>query len=154
MRDDGLSRTLDERRWPAPIARQPARDLRRQGLARVSGKEVATRYGVLGHYVSGSMLPVYIAQGVIGGPNGTWLTPTSYAACMAPYNLGLNTPRDFCMLVDVTEFDELWGPGTADKSTLHPTIWQGGGIEFFVPRAIPLHLVREVVRLSPCGDTH
>ncbi len=150
MRDDSLSRALDERRWPGPVARQPSR----RGLSRTTGRDVAARYGLVAHYMSSSVLPTAMALGWIGGPGGTWLSPTPYAGCLVSYDLGLNTPRDLCILVDVSAFDEVWGPGTAEASTLHSTIWRGGGIEFFVPGPISIDHVREVIRLSPCGDTH
>lgn len=93
-------------------------------------------------------------RGALGGDYGCWLTPTPYAACMAPYNLGLNTPRDVCVLIDVSDIVEVWGPGTIPPSNQYPDTWRGGGIEFYTPTPIRLAAVREVIELAPCGDTH
>ena len=154
MRSDAFARALDERRWPNPIEARSAVDLRAQGLPPIPGKEVAARYGLLAHYLAGTFLPTVLTQGYIGSTGGTWLTPTPYPACLAPYNLGLYSPRDLCMLIDVSTLDGLWGPATAERSISFPAIWQGGAIEFFFPGRITLNHVRDIVRLQPCGDTH
>lgn len=82
------------------------------------------------------------------------MTPTIYAGCMAPYDLGLNTPRDICLLIDVEPLSELWGPGTSRFSSQHREIWKGGGIEFYSPFPIEVQNVAEVIELKPCGDRH
>jgi len=153
MRSDSLARTLDERRWSNPVEDRPALDLIGHGPS-ATGQEVAARYGLLAYFLQAMGLPLVLEQGFIGGPGGTWLTPTPYPGCLAPYDLGLNTPRDLCMLVDVSTLDQLWGPATADRSASHPTIWRGGAIEFFYHGPIRLDHVREVIHLHPCGDTH
>jgi len=80
----------------------------------LSGGQVAEKYGLLAHYATSDALRRYLEGDAIGGGyGGCWLTPTIYAACMAPYTLGLAAPKDVCLLVDVTDVAELWSPGTA-----------------------------------------
>lgn len=124
-----------------------------RGAPPIAGQLIAARYGLLAHYLSVTALPAIVAQAAIGGPGGTWLTPTPYAGCVAPYDLGLRSPRDLCMLVDVSQLARVWGPGTAVPSILYPTTWRGGAVEFFVPGPIPLRSVRELIRLHACGDS-
>jgi hypothetical protein len=116
---------------------------------------VADRYGLLSHYTIWQGLTLALDTGSVGGPQGCWLTPTPYAGCVAPYDLGLNTPRDVCLLVDVSELVQLWGPGMAAPSGLHPSIWRGGALEFYSPFPIEFTRVRRVViGVDTCGDTH
>ena len=109
-------------------------------------------YGFLAHYTTTDHFAQLLNIGTIGGNQGCWLTPTPYAACMTPYNLGLNTPRDRCLLVDVSDL-ELWGPGTTPPSSWHPGIWQGGAMEFF-SLPVPTDRIVQVYEIMPCGDRH
>jgi hypothetical protein len=154
MRDDGLARELDTSRWGAAIAQLPAAELRRRGEPPVSGQRVASAFGWLAHYVTTDVLTWYVERGAIGGEAGCWLTPTGYAACMAPYDLGLRSPRTFCLLVDVRTVPELWGPAAAAPSDLFPAAWQGWGLEFYSPTSISMGLVQRVLDVYPYGDTH
>jgi hypothetical protein len=150
VRHNRLAQALDGHRWNGPIHPEPAIQLYRTGK---QGARVASRFGVLAHYTSGPGLLWVAETGAIGHPRGTWLTPTPYAGCMVPYDLGLENPRDVCILVDVRELGDLWGPGTCRRSANFGAIWQGGGIEFYYPGPIPLRHVRRIIlSLSPCGD--
>ena len=101
MRDDEVARTLDAGRWNAPMPPYPAANFQSLNLPPVSGREVADRYGLLAHYTQWRYLPLMIQAGAIHA--GCWLTPTPYAECMAPYNLGLNSPREVCLLIDASQ---------------------------------------------------
>lgn len=152
MRANSLAKRFDEGRWPQAVPADSAHDLMLRRVRPVAGRQVASRYGLLAHYLAATTLPAVVAQAALGGPGGTWLTPTPYAGCVAPYDLGLRSPRDLCMLVDVSRLARMWGPGTAIPSNLFPTIWRGGAMEFFVPGPVPLQYVRAVIRLHTCGD--
>lgn len=156
MRNDNLARELDYWRWGGRgnISPFPAEELWRAGMSPVSGRKVASSYGLLAHYLTWDALVWVIEQGAIGGSQGCWLTPTPYAACMAPYDLGLNTPRNVCLLVDVSDLPELWGPGTSPPSGRYPAVWQGGGVEFFSTAPIDLGHIRDFQEIAPCGDSH
>ena len=133
----------------------PAEELWQRGVAPVSGSDVASRYGLLAHYTRRKWVPAMQSAGVLGRPGaGCWLAPTAHSACMVPYSLGLNTPRDVCLLVDVSAVPALWGPGTCPTSTDFPAIWRGGGIEFFCPAGndVPFVVVRQILDISPCGE--
>ncbi len=154
MRSDNLARLLDIRRSGGGVQPLPAAALGQQGNS-VTGAEVAARYGHLAYYLHSRWLSSVVRLGYIGTPGrGTWLTPSPYAGCLVPYNLGLDTPRDLCLLVDVSSLSTLWGPGMAGRSSDHPDIWRGGGIEFFVPGPIDLAHVKMLVWITPCGDPH
>jgi len=148
MRDDNLAKALDERRG---LSVQP---LPADQMVPIPGHQVADTYGLLAHYTTWEALRWMLESESIGGDAGCWLTPTPYAACMAPYTLGLNTPRTVCLLVDVRQVSALHGPGTSPPSGRYPTIWLGGGIEFFSPHPIPFNYVRRVFEIRPCGDMH
>lgn len=152
MRANSLTKQFDRARWPGAVPPDSALDLMVRGARPVTGRQIASRYGLLAHYLPSTALPAIVAQASIGGPGGTWLTPTPYAGCVGAYDLGLRSPRDLCMLVDVSPIRHMWGPGTAIPSNLYPTIWTGGAVEFFVPDSIPLRLVHAVIRLHACGD--
>ena len=154
MRNDELARVQLLDRWG--VARQPAQELYRQRVSRYrhTGAEVSVQYGLLVHYTTVDVLAAIVELGRIGGNAGCWLTPIAYAACIVPYDLGLASPRDICLLVDVTTLTELWGPGTSPRSSTYPSIWRGGGVEFFSPDPIPLECLHRIVRVEPCGDTH
>lgn len=152
MRNDELARTLDERRWLSAIPAIPAADHARMGLPSVTGADVAARYGLLVHYTQWRYLPLMVQAGAIRAQ--CWLTPTPYSECIVPYNLGLDSPREVCLLVDVSSLRTLWGPALIPPSSLHPTIWRGGGIEFFSADPLPLTCVKDVIELAPCGDEH
>ena len=150
MRDDKLAHVLDENRFRGSF--DTALDMFRAGEEAVTGEEVAGVYGLLVHYTNSDRLPSIIESESIGP--GCWLTPTIYPACMVPYNLGLGSPRDICLLIDVSSILELWGPGTCRPSTRHAPIWPGGGIEFYTPKPVEFSLVRSIIEIEPCGDTH
>lgn len=152
MRANSLARRFDQGRWPQTVPPDSAHDLMVRRMRPVTGRRVASRFGLLAHYLSATTLPAVVARATLGGPGGTWLTPTPYASCVAPYDLGLRSPRDLCMLVDVSRLARMWGPGTATPSNLFPTIWRGGAMEFFVPGPVPLQYVRAAIRLHTCGD--
>jgi hypothetical protein len=156
MRDDRLARTMDERRWAfhrqSTLTPLPAEELRRRQEPPVSGREVADVYGLLAHYTTVDRLALYAEAGQVGAGKGVWLTPTPYAACMAPYALGLDDPRDLCLLIDVSDLRCLWGPGTTPPSRRFPGIWLGGGVEFYSADPIPIVSVRRIYRIRPCGD--
>lgn len=152
MRANSLARRFDQGRWPQTVPPDSAHDLMVRRMRPVTGRRVASRFGLLAHYLSATTLPAVVARATLGGPGGTWLTPTPYASCVAPYDLGLRSPRDLCMLVDVSRLARMWGPGTAIPSNLFPTIWRGSAMEFFVPGPVPLQYVRAAIRLHTCGD--
>ena len=130
----------------------PAANFQSLNLPPVSGREVADRYGLLAHYTQWRYLPLMIQAGAIHA--GCWLTPTPYAECMAPYNRGLNSPREVCLLIDASQLTSLWGPGLTPPSTLHPSMWRGGSIEFYSTDPVPFAAVTTVIELEPCGDEH
>ena len=169
MRYDNLGRALDERRWSAlglAVAPVAAVDLKRRSDPPVDGAAVAKAFGLLATYVTTSALLQAQSKGLFGtspdpkdpgAPWGLWLTPTPYAACIAPYNLGLNSPRDWCVLVDVTGLSPMWGPGTCVYSMRYPATWRGGGIEFYLEAQVPWSdnkYVKDVLPVRPCGDPH
>lgn len=86
--------------------------------------------------------------------SGLWLTPTVYASCMAPYDLGLAGPADIALLVDPSALTQVWGPGTAAPSRYFGHTWLGAGIEFYSTAPLPLAGVIDVVELEPCGGGH
>jgi hypothetical protein len=132
-------------------------DLRRFAIGgyRHTGADIHAQFGLLVHYTTRDVARLIVASGMIGAPGrGLWLSPSPYAACVAPYNLGVDTPRDLVLLVDVSGVAEVWGPGSAAISRAFPDIWRGGAVEFYVPHPIPLAAIRSTVRLDPCGDTH
>jgi hypothetical protein len=143
------------RRSPWHIAPDPADILHHNGVPALTGAQVARAFGLLATYTTADRLPVFLAAGAIGNPRwGCWLTPTIYPACMAPPDLGMNYPADFCIVVDVDGLPEVWGPGTSRPSGGFPNTWKGGAIEFFVPQPIHVGLIRAVHPLQPCGDGH
>lgn len=151
MRDDALADYLAGRRFqPSPL---PARDMYDLGHGAFSGAEVTGEYAVLVHYTTQSLLPDLIAADAIGNP-ACWLTPTPYASCMTPHDLGLPGPRNACLVVDVSGLDAIWGPGTSPPSPSSPGVWRGGGIEFYCPEPVPFSAVEAIIFLEPCGDTH
>jgi hypothetical protein len=123
---------------------------------RKTGADVAKGFGLMLHYTRADLSGVILASGSVGGAvAGAWVTPTAYSACMAPPNLGLATPRDLALVLDVSTVPELWGPGTSVESEAFPLLWRGGGMEFYSP--VPLSLdecLVDVVTLNPCGGGH
>jgi hypothetical protein len=87
---------LDESRFGGSL--DNALDMFLAGEELITGGEVAGRYGLLAHYTNRDRLPSIIQSEGIGP--GCWLTPTAYAACLTPYNLGLDSPRSMCFLID------------------------------------------------------
>lgn len=125
----------------------------------LAGTEVAETYGLLAHYTTQYGWEVINEIG--GVSSGCWLTPAISAACMVPYNLGLDSPRDVCLIVDVSSVSELWGPSTIPASRNHPKIWHGGGVEFYIPRtgvrdgfSILTEHIRAKLDCSPCSGNH
>lgn len=152
MRQDRLAHADDERRWRSQVSQLPADEMYKVGNPPVSGAQVAGAYGFLAHYTTLIRLEQMLQARQIGGGAGCWLTPTIFAACMAPYDLGLDTPRNVCLLIDVSALDNLWGPGTAGPSRAYSAIWRGGAVEFYFPGPIAVDLVRRVYMVEPCGD--
>lgn len=152
LRQNRLGRALDERRWGGVAGLRPAEDMYKRGDPAVSGVRVASAYGFLSHYTTLGRLAQMLQIGQIGGNAGCWLTPTTFAACMTPYDIGLDTPRNMCLLVDVGSVPALWGPGTAPASRTHPAIWRGGGLEFFSPQPLSTSLITRVYEILPCGN--
>jgi hypothetical protein len=153
MRDDQLARLLDlGRSGTNSFPPDTSYEMFIRGDPPTTGQDVAGRYGLLAHYTSLDRLVLIHECG--GLYPGTWLTPTAYASCMAPYNLGLNTPRDVCLLIDVSGIQALWGPGRARSSATAPNIWQGRGIEFYCPSRIDWDSIRRRLPVWPCGDRH
>jgi hypothetical protein len=160
MRNDNLACLLDQRRWQSggEVSPRPAIELCEKRVPRFkcSGTTVANKYGLLAHYTTEGGLQKIRELDSIGGKEGygCWLTPTPYAACIAPYDLGLKTPCNVCLLVDVSKCEELWGPGTSGKSVLYSAIWRGGAIEFYSAVPVPYDYVTREIQLAPCGDLH
>lgn len=153
MRFDVLAREMAQRR-PFAVSRLPAEDLWRNGAGPVPGWVVADVYGLLAHYTRRQHVPMMWRARSVGRPSsGCWLAPTAHAACMVPYNLGVDSPRDVCLLVDVRAVPELWGSGTSPPATNYPAIWIGGGVEFYCPVGsnIPFASVQAVIDIDPCG---
>lgn len=152
LRNNRLGRAVDERRWGQQVSPLPAEDLYKLGYPPVAGAQVASAYRFVVHYTTLARLAQILQAGQIGGSAGCWLTPTDLAACMTPYDLGLNTPRDACLLINVQEITAIWGPGTAPGSSAYRTVWRGGGIEFYVPQPVSSALILRVWTIEPCGD--
>ena len=149
LTDQALPQVLDREKWPGDISPLPAQQMHQDRYPPVSGKRVAEVYGYLAHYTRRVLLELLRAEGI--GITGCWLTPIKHNGCYAPYELGVNSPRDVCLLIDV-EGVELWGPGTSPPSTQFGDIWRGGGIEFFSPKPLDFSRVRKVVYPCPtCG---
>ena len=150
MTDQALPQVLDREKWQGHISPLPAVEMYQDQYPPVSGKRVAEVYGLLAHYTKWSLVNLLMTDG-IGITKGCWLTPTERNGCYAPYELGVDSPRDVCLLIDVKGV-ELWGPGTSPPSTQFGDIWRGGGIEFFSPEPLDFSLVRKVVYPCPtCG---
>jgi hypothetical protein len=156
MRIDNLARAFDLKRCaalPVSISALPALELFRRGDPPLSGSDVANAFGSLAHYTTRDNLVLIRRSGFIG-PGGCWLTPTGYSGCMVPYDLGLNAPRDICLVVDVRALAALWGPGTAAPSGTSGPIWRGGGIEFYSRDPIDFKHVVLLAACEGCGDAH
>lgn len=150
-----MARMMDHERWKrSAVSPLPAIDLYYRHDPPVSGSEVANVYGLVAHYTTKTGLIAMRAAQFIGAPRGCWLTPTCYAACLAPYDMGLASPRDMCLLIDVRDIDTLWGPGTSPPSNLYHDQWWGGAIEFYTPNPISFALVVKIYEIEPCGDLH
>ena len=127
-------------------------DLALTDAQQITGDEVARLYGPLLHYTTAPVLRLIIAAGELGRPNaGVWLTPSPYSACLAPYELGLDSPRDVCLLIDTSGMPGLYGPARAAPSST-ARLWRGGALEFFSPSPISLTHVLEAVEVGTCGD--
>lgn len=163
LHGDQLSKLLVTKQRPVP--RESAADMYARNAKPMSGAEVTEAYGLLVHYTRWSVLSLIANSeeiGIRGASSGTgtsggvWLSPSVYPACMVPYNLGLESPRDVCVVLDVSRVSELWGPGTIPPSMKHHSIWQGGGVEFYCPEPIPFSAptLVDVVGVEPCGGGH
>lgn len=153
MRFDSLANELLLRR-SVPVSQLPAQSLI-GAQPPLSGRDVHATYGLLVHYTGSHWVNAMMNAGFVGRAGADcWLTPSPHAACMLPYTLGLDSPRDVCLLIDVSSVPGLWGPGTCPPSRRYPNIWRGGGIEFVCPASTPLPfaLVQNIVQLEPCGD--
>ncbi len=130
----------------------PATDLVFANVAPRTGDEVNDLYGPLLHYTTAPVLRLIIAAGQVGRPGaGVFLTPSPFPACIVPYELGLDSPRDVCLVVNTRRLPKLYGPASAGPSS-HARLWRGGAIEFFTPSPIPLTHVLEAVEVGTCGD--
>lgn len=157
MRVDELTLTLGASAGAAramPVDRRPALSLFQAGAPPRSGAQVFDAYGYLLHWTESSVLPLIAASRSVGSLGGVWLTPTAYAACMTPYDLGLNSPRDAVLVVDPRRIPDLWGPGRAAPSGTAPSLWLGGATEFFVPAPLAVSAIVDVLQVEPCGDEH
>lgn len=153
MHYEQLSRRLASLRLN--VSPLPAEELFQRNAPSVPGGLIASTFGLLTYYTSRRWLSTMQQSGILGrAAAGCWLAPTAHSACMLPYSLGLDSPREICLLVDVSLLPELWGPGTCPGSSIYPAIWQGGGIEFYSPGSndIPFTAVRETLEISPCGE--
>jgi len=74
---------------------------------------------------------------------------TAERSGLVPYRLGLQSPRDVCLGVDVSEVSYLWGPGTAPGER---PVWKGGGLEFYCAEFVPSAQIKSVNEYSLCGD--
>jgi hypothetical protein len=151
VRADSLAERLDVHRLRGKMAvdPQPSDELWRLGLPSVTGASVAETYGHLLHYTVVDFIGAITTTGVGRPGHGVWLTPSSYSACVVPYRLGLTTPRDVCVVVDVSTVPDLWGPGTARPGA---AVWTGGGLEFFASGPIPPSNIVDVIGIATCGD--
>jgi hypothetical protein len=121
---------------------------------RLDGATVYAEFGLLLHYSNSASLALIRSAGQLGASDrGLWLTPLALAACIAPYDLGLEDPRDIAFVVDPRPLSILWGPGIAAPSFRNGPVWRGGGLEFFSPQPIPFGAIMDVVEIDPCGDT-
>lgn len=157
MRGDELALRLDADRAAAqamPVDPRPAAMLRLLGVPGMSGGAVYDVFGYLLHWTVASRLAAMWESGVIGSGAGVWLTPTAYASCMTPYDLGLDTARDAVLLIDPRRIPALWGPGSAGPSLGWPAIWRGGAVEFYSPSPLDAGVIVDVLGAEPCGDTH
>lgn len=157
MRVDQLSMVLGEAQNVPPHWKS-ARQLFQTGddAYRMFGEEAARKYGLMLHYTASENAELIWRSGAIGlRGSGAWLTPTAYSACMASPNLGLNTPRDLVLVLDVARVSEIWGPGASVASRAFGSQWRGGGIEFYVPSPLSLDdCLVDVIELEPCGGGH
>jgi hypothetical protein len=156
-RDDELGELLQRYKKDSSgnvlvVHRDTASWLVQNGQGRMTGPEVSAAFGPLLHYTDPDGVRGILAASQIGfSGRGVWLTPVPYASCLAPYDLGLESPRNVCLVVDPEILPELYGPGTAAPSTSFGSIWRGGGVEFFSTTPVPLSAVRDIVEVSTCG---
>ena len=116
----------------------------------VSGSEVARSFRYLAHYTTEFFLREIKRSNRLGtDKQGFYLTPTGYPTWLAPYELGLDKPPDRCLLIDVSNITDIWGPGLAEPSAEFQDVWRGGGLEFYVPGPVPYAYV---VQIMECQD--
>lgn len=133
-----------------PLHDAPAATLRQRGESSVTGSSLAGRFPTMCHYTGIDSLAWIKRHGI--RPN-TWVSPTGYSACAAPYSLGLYDPKDLVVLIDTNLIPELWGPGPAPPG-IFSEVWSGGGMEFQLGDAgAPLHSIKHVLPMETCGDT-
>jgi hypothetical protein len=147
MRSDSLAQRVDELRLKPHD--DPAKVLYDMGVDHLTGSEVARVYGFLIHYTLSIHLERILESEIGLRGKGLYLSPTPYAGCVAPYNLGLTTGRDAWIVVDVSTVPKLWGPGRAGVGSVP---WRGGGIEFFSPVPLDKSTVVTYGTLSTCGE--
>lgn len=128
-----------------------ARDLCADGDQSLSGEKLHEIYGLLYHWTASGCVESIRENGLAPGreSGGVFLTPSRYSPCMAPYRLGLASPRDVCLGVDVSQVANIWGPGTAWQTV---PVWQGGGLEFYCTETIAWAQVKTVHGYDICGD--
>lgn len=155
-RSDSFAKHMDTLRLTGKIDLdgEPAEELWRldeDETDMVTGAQVAAVFGPnLIHYTLATHLPSIRREGQVGlEGRGLWLTPSPYAGCQAPYNLGLRSGINVCLTINIESVDALWGPGTAGQGAAP---WPGGGIEFYCPHPLPTHLVTSYRLLESCGD--
>ncbi|USY21711.1 hypothetical protein NE857_08960 [Nocardiopsis exhalans] len=127
----------------------PANELWRLEEQPVSGARVHALFGPLVHYTLAEYLSVILSSQIGRDDKGVHLTPIAYAGCIAPYRLGLPGGVDAWILLDVSEVEELWGPGRARPG--RPP-WEGGAIEFFSQSPIGLSAMQDYGKINTCGD--
>lgn len=167
MARENVAKRLDITRWndqypDIPVERRTnARSLyRTDPTYQVTGQHIREVYGQLYYYTSQSIFDRYISMagsiGRTGWDGGAFLTPTLYVADIAPYNLGLRTPVSLCIVIRLPDNWELWGPATSNHhpKCRWPDVWEGGAIEFYSPRPIPLDYASDPFDLEPRGDRH
>lgn len=139
--------------WTAkPRSRTSAEMCKLRGLPPRSGAKVKEMHPLLFYFTSSEYLEEIVRCGIGKPKSYVWLTPVAYSACLAPYRLGLPSPRDVCLVVDPESIPELWGPGVSPQR--EEGVWNGGGIEYLARSPIPaLSLVKAFI-MEPCGDVN
>ena len=152
-RPRNVGAVLDLLRCSEPLGPTPmsARRLYLRGEpASLPGSRLARSFGYLAHYTTEFFLQqIKLSKRLGTDKQGFYLTPTGYPTWLAPYELGLNKPPDRCLLIDVSNITDIWGPGLAEPSAEFNDVWRGGGLEFYVPGPVPYSYV---VQIMECQD--